>query len=162
MSSQSGMNTRGLGHHLRAFGRHWLVFLIGLVLGIGSSLAYLHWTPKQFVSTAAVLVQVTPDTSSTPGNGRRTAIFCANALLRPGCGDVRFGSKAGAPPRSRPASRLAGVPSVTGPVPDQPGGSASCQQETFLAGATMSCALRLNEFSQQDVMKWSFRIVCIW
>ena len=76
MSSQNTVSTLRLGDYLQVIRRQWLVIAIGLVLGLGLALAYLHVAPREYRSTTAVLVTPNPARTSTAGinlerSGRR-------------------------------------------------------------------------------------------
>jgi Mrp family chromosome partitioning ATPase/capsular polysaccharide biosynthesis protein len=64
MTSAGNANVLRLGDYVRMLRRHWLVVLLCLVLGVGGALAYLHWAPKKYQATTAVLVAPTPDGSN--------------------------------------------------------------------------------------------------
>jgi capsular polysaccharide biosynthesis protein len=64
MTSAGNANALRLGDYARMLRRHWLVVLLCLVLGVGGALAYLHWAPKKYQATTAVLVTATPDGST--------------------------------------------------------------------------------------------------
>jgi len=63
MSMANRVNAPRAGDYLEVLRRQWLPICIGLVLGIGSALAYVHWVPKEYQATTSVLV--TPSGGST-------------------------------------------------------------------------------------------------
>lgn len=72
MSSQNNVNTLRLGDYLQVIRRQWVVLVIGLVLGVALAVAYLFVAPKQYQSTAGVLV--TPIADTTTGSARNATI----------------------------------------------------------------------------------------
>lgn len=63
MTSAGNANALRLGDYGRLVRRHWLPLVICLVTGIAGAVAYLHWAPKQYESTTAVLVMPVSDGS---------------------------------------------------------------------------------------------------
>src|SRR3954452_25027224 len=56
MSMANRVNAPRAGDYLEVLRRQWLPICIGLVLGIRSALAYVHWVPKEYQATTSVLV----------------------------------------------------------------------------------------------------------
>jgi Mrp family chromosome partitioning ATPase len=70
MSSHNSVNAWRLGDYVQVLRRQWLIVILGLIVGVGAALAYLHWAPQQYSATTAVLVTPIQDPSSaTTRNG---------------------------------------------------------------------------------------------
>src|SRR3954465_7656037 len=72
MSSSNTVSAPRLGDYLQVFRRQWLVLLIGLLLGLGLSLTYLHVAPKEYRATTGGLVP--PIAGTSPGSARNAGI----------------------------------------------------------------------------------------
>jgi Mrp family chromosome partitioning ATPase len=73
MQTGTAANGMRLGDYLELLRRQWLIVLLCLALGIGLAVAYIQLAPREYRSTASVLVTATDPSGSTTA-GRNTVI----------------------------------------------------------------------------------------
>src|SRR5690349_19575856 len=56
MSADNAVTSFRASDYLQPLRRHWVAVLLCVILGIGGAVAYLHWAPKAYDATTAVLV----------------------------------------------------------------------------------------------------------
>lgn len=73
MEPASETSQKQLGDYFVLLRRHWIVFLVSLIVAMGLAAAYLHFAPKTYESVAAVLV-TSPTSGFSPSSANPNAV----------------------------------------------------------------------------------------